>query len=494
MTRGNICFLLLIFICGCAVEPIDDGIVRIRLKEDPTTLDPAYIVDVAGGWVAAKLYNGLVRYDEKCEIVPDIASEWEISKDGLTYTFKLRPDIRFSDGGLLKADAVKKSIERVMAESPRKWIFSKVSDIKVIDEKTLRIALKERSGLFLNFLALPSAYISPDGKTGTGPYVLRSWEHDKKILLEPNPYYFGDHAKVKGLEYVVIPEEFSAQTEFELGNLDIMEVSPIQWKKMSDETKKSRTGGYSLHSQVGLNTYYIGFNLEKTVFKNVKIRQAFNYAIDKNKLIKNILQGQGISACGPVPPVILTTKRNYEYKYLPNKAKKLMRRTNIGRPIKLYVRSQSQAIQIAEVIQYYLRYIGVAVDIVPLEWSAFKKAVNEGETDLFLMSWWADYPDPENFLFPCFYSSNKGAGGNRTSYSNKEVDSLIEAAQKEMDSAKRGKMFNKLQRYINRQAPWIFLWHAKELFAVQSDIKKFKLYAIYCADKGTDIENIESCC
>lgn len=431
--------LLVILISGCSVKERDRDILRIRLKEDPTTLDPIHIVDVAGGGIAAKLYSGLVRFDENCKVVPDVAESWEISGDGLIYTFKLR----------IGAEEVKKTFERVIAESPRKWIFDKVKEFNVLDNHTLQIVLKESFRPFLSLLAMPNAYVTK------GPYRLAEWEHDKRIFLE---------GPMK-IEYLIIPEEFTAKAEFDRGNIDIMEISPL--------APLGRGKGEGLYSQAGLNTYYIGFNCKK--FKDIRVRQGFNYAIDKKAIIKSIFRGYAVPAAGPVPPVLL--EGGYVYPYMPNRARRMI---GVVPPLKLYVRAQAQAIQIAEVIQHYLSKAAVKVDIVALEWSAFKKAVNEGEPDLFLMSWWADYPDPENFLYPTFHSSNIGAGGNRVQFKNKQIDRLIEESWKTGD-------YNRLQRYINRQAPWLFLWHTNELVITQPWVKGFKLYPVYNSDKGTDV-------
>lgn len=481
--------LLIIFIYGCSVKPPSKDVIRIRLKEDPTTLDPAFIVDVAGGAIAAKLYNGLVKLDDKCNIVPDIAESWNISRDGLIYTFNLRKDVKFSDGTVLTADTVKKSFERVIAKSPRKWIFEKVSEFKILDNNTIQIKLKERFSPFISMLTMPNAYISPDGKKGkkgTDLFILTLWEHDKKLVLESNPFYFGSPAKTKKIEYQVIPEEFTAQTEFDMGNLDIMEVSPIQWAGIIKD-KKNKAKKFS---QTGLNTYYIGFNCRKPLFQNIKFRQALNYAIDRQAIIDSVMQGQAEPAWGPVPPSLLKAVASYKYSYLPNKSKKLLGGKGyfLENPIRLYVRSQAQAIQIAETIQYYFGKVGIRVIITPLEWSAFKKAVDGGEADMFLMSWWGDYPDPENFLFPTFHSSNMGSGGNRAYFKNKVIDEMIEKAQKELDTKKRDELYEKLNRCLSRQAPWLFLWNAKELYITQPYISGFRQYPLYNGDKGTEIQ------
>ena len=471
MRKSCLIIFLIFFIAGCARKVDHSDILRLRLKEDPTTLDLAYIVDVTGGAVAAKLYSGLVRFDENCKIVPDLAESWQISPDRCEYTFKLRKDCSIT------AEDIKKSFDRIISPqtlSPRAWIFDKVEEFKVIESYTFQIILKEPFTPFLSLLTMPNAYIE-----GTGPYILSKWEHDQRLVLKPNPDYFGPRSRVEGIEYRIIPEQFTAMAEFKLGNLDITELSPIQWVNMSGNICEASPRRYS---QVGLNTYYIGFNCQKPLFKSLRVRQAFNYAIDKETIIKRILQGQAEPAGGPIPPALLKTKTRV-YPYLPNRAKKMLSGVKFDKPLKIYVRAESQGIQIVEAIQHYLTEVGVKTEILPLEWSAFKEAVTEGKADLFLMSWWADYPDPENFLFPTFHSSNWGAGGNRARFRHTIIDKLIEEVQYEANP----RMYEKLQRLINRQAPWIFLWHRKELIVAQPWVKGFKIYPVYNSDKGTDV-------
>jgi len=481
--KKYIYLILLSFICGCISKQSSDDTVRIRLKEDPTTLDPVKIVDVAGGNVSAKIYNGLVRFDEGGNIIPDLTQSYNISSDGLEYLFKIRKDVKFSDGSVLTAYDIEQSFLRVITDSPRKWIFNKVSEIKVLDSHTIKIILKEKYSPFLQMLTMPNGYISKDGQTGTGPFKLVLWEHDKKIILKKNNLYFSEIPKTEKIEYNIISDEFTAQTEFELGNIDVMEVSPIQWMSLKKWKKYPKQ-----FSQTGLNVYYIGFNLRKPVFQNIKFRQAVNYAINRSLIIKSVMQNQAEPSWGPVPMRLLETNKKYEYWYLPNKSKKLFKGYKADMPVKLYVRAQAQAIQIAEAVQYYLNKVGVKIIIVPLEWSAFKSAVDNGECDMFLMSWWADYIDPENFLFPTFHSSNMGSGGNRSYFKNPNVDKIIEKAQREMDPKKRNTIYEDLNRYISREAPWVFLWNAKELYVTQSDVLGFRQYPLYNGDKGTTIE------
>ena len=176
------------------------------------------------------------------------------------------------------------------------------------------------------------------------------------------------------------------------------------------------------------------------------------------------------------------------YEYNPRKARELIQREGMnGRSVNFYITADQEIIDIAEVIQSYLKDIGINVRIKQLEWSAYKEAVNKAEPDMFYLSWWADYPDPENFLFPLFHSSNHGPAGNRTRYTNAKVDSLIEMGQDTLDEEKREFFYKKAEEIIVADAPWVFLWHRTDFTVRQPWIKNYKIYPIYSMDKGTEV-------
>ncbi len=500
---------------SCGGVPRDFSALELSLPEDPTSLDPAMIVDVSGGSVATKLFNGLVRFDEEMNVAPDVAAEWEISEDGLTYTFSLRRDVRFHNGRPLTAQDVKYSIERVLSPdtgSRRKWLFEPVlgardlidgragecAGVTVSDDYTLRITLERPLSVFIGFLAMPNAYIVPreeverwgkdfsDHVVGTGPFKLAEWRHDEVLKLTRNEGYFGERARVGAISYRVLPEEFTRIAEFEAGNIDIVEIPAAEFARFSSDPFWKR----QIKSRVGLNTYYLGFNCRKAPMNDPVFRRAVNMAIDRRKIIDVTLQGRARPAVGPIPPELpghAVDRGGYEYR--PESAREML--SGLGeqarRPLKLYQRARRSSLEITEAVQYYLRKVGLDVEIVQLEWTAFKQAVSDGDADMFLLSWHADYPDAENFLFPVFHSANWGAAGNRAFYGNPEFDSLIERAQREPDPQRRIALYEKAEATIIDDAPWVFLWHQVDFFLAQPWVKGYSPPAIYNADKGTRV-------
>lgn len=490
-----------------------------RLSADVTTLDPALVVDVSGGMLTAKLFNGLVKYGEGMQIVPDIAENWTISEDGKTYTFALKEGVRFTNGREVTSSDFKYCIQRVLAPktmSPRTWVFEKIlgaqkymqgksqdcAGLIVKDNHTLQIILEEPFAPFLSFLAMPAGYVVPREEVekwgddfskhvvGTGPFKLDEWLPDEKIVLVANTDYFDSKPKVAKLEYRVIPEELTAWAEFEAKNLDAISIPMIEFDRIINNPKWQK----EIVSQAGMNVYYLGLNCQKHPFDKIEVRQALNYAIDKETILNTVLKNRGIASHGPIPPGIEGySSKLKNYPYNPEKAKELLTQAKLpdGFKMKIYQKSSREVLEITEVLQAQLKEVGIEAEIIQLEWSTLKEMINKGETDAFYLAWIADYPDAENFLTPLFHSKNFGAGGNRAFYKNQEIDRLIELAQQTTNTRERIKLYQQIETKIYDEAPWVFLWHQKEFSLHQPYVKGYKLYPIYNADKGTSIEIIK---
>ncbi|HWR58422.1 MAG TPA: ABC transporter substrate-binding protein [Thermodesulfovibrionales bacterium] len=489
------------------------GYVYYRLNANPTTLDPAYIVDVTGGNISAKIFNGLVRLDENLNIIPDLAEKWSVSKDGLTYTFSLKRGIIFSNKHAVTVKDFKYSFMRILdpkTHSPNTWVLEKIagakefiagktgdiSGLKVLDDYTLQIRLEKPFAPFLYLLTMSAAYVVPKAEVvklgadfgshpvGTGPFLLREWLSNRQVRLDGREDYFDAKAKVKGIIYRVIPEDLTAMTEFELGNLDVVSVPGSEYSRFRNSDKWK-----GLMSSInGINTYYIGMNCSRPPFDKIELRKAINHAIDRRKLLNTFFEDRGRLASGPVPDLLRKWDVPPLYEYDPGKARELVARGGFsGTTLHFYITADQEVVDMAEFIQAHIKKAGLSVQIHQLEWSAYKEAINRGEPDMFWISWWADYPDPEDFLFPLFHSSNAGPAGNRTRYSNPQVDRLIELGQGAGNERDRNQYYGKAERLIAEEVPWVFFWHKNDYSVRQPWIKNYRPYSIYSMDKGTDI-------
>ncbi len=493
------------------------GYLYLRLNSNPTTLDPALITDVMGGGIAAKLFNGLIRFNENLEIVPDIARSWTLSPDQLTYTFRLRRDVRFSNGRKVTAQDVRYSFERVLTpgtKAPLTWVLDRIegardflaakattiSGIRVPNDHTLVLKLEKPFGPFLSLLAMTTAYVVPREEVerlgqdfgthpvGSGPYTLKDWKHGQYLALTADDDYFEGRPKLNGITYRIIPEDLTAVMEFETGRLDVLQIPSSEYRRYTTDPAWRD----HVYGKPGLNSYYLGLNCTRPPFNDVRVRRAMNMAIDRQHILNTVFEKRGVLATGPIPPDLwkyrALTRGRSGYSYDPQKAKALIHAAGAeGATVKIYITADPEVLDIVSVIEDYLKKAGLKPDITQLDWTAFKHAVNEGEPDAFWLSWYADYPDPENFLFPLFDSGSVGSSGNRTRCLDPELDKLIETAQSTVDERQRYRLYSQAEDRIIQNAPWVFMWHKADYFVIQPWVSDFKIYPIYSIDKRVDV-------
>lgn len=490
----------------------------LRLNSNPTTLDPALITDVQGGGIAAKLFNGLVRFNENLDIVPDIARSWTLSDDHVSYTFRLRRDVRFINGRKVTAQDFRYSFERVLTpktKAPLTWVLdriegandyiagkaSSVSGIRVMNDHTLVLKLQKPFGPFLSLLAMTTAYVVPHEEVerlgndfgthpaGSGPYILAEWKHGQHLDLTAREDYFDGPPKLNGIFYRIIPEDLTAVLEFETGRLDVLQIPSSEYKRYTTDPAWRDL----VYGKPGLNSYYLGLNCTRPPFNDIRVRQAVNMAVDRQRILNTVYEKRGVLATGPIPPGLwkknVLPQNREGYRFDPDTAMKLIREAGVeGKTIKIYITADPEVLDIIEVVQRYLSAVGLKTEIIQLDWSAFKHAVNEGEPDAFWLSWWADYPDPENFLFPLFHSASVGSSGNRTRCNDPELDRMIEVAQQTLDDKLRYRLYRQAEDRIVKNAPWIFMWHKADYFVIQPWVQDFKIYPIYSIDKRVDVK------
>ena len=365
---------------SCSSEKRPKGHVIYRLNADPSTLDPAYIVDVTGGAIAAKLFNGLVRLDAELQIVPDIARKWKILDKGNTYVFYLRDDIFFSNGRAVTADDFRFAFERVLSpkgRSPNTWVFDKllgakaytqgradhISGVEVLDRHTLKIRLEQPFAPFLQLLTMTAAFVVPREEVerlgsdfavhpvGTGPFILKEWRHNTELVLMGNPSYFSGRPHMDGIRYRIIPEDLTAVTEFELTNIDVIGVPAYEYSRFRSS---ARWKGL-LSSSQGINTYYLGFNCARPPFDNPELRKAVATAVDRGTILRTFYEGRGRLAAGPVPDILRHWPAPELPVYDPVKAREIVLNMTDRQPvINFYVNADQEVVDIAEIIQWYL--------------------------------------------------------------------------------------------------------------------------------------------
>ncbi len=474
-------------------------------------MDPALSTDVPTGRVVSYLFDGLTRFTPDAQVVPGLARSWEISPDGLTYTFHLRNGVKFHDGRPFAAKNVIATFQRVLdpatkggrtlplhpirgAEDYAAGKATTIAGLSSPNDSTVIITLKEPLAIFPKFLAMPVASIVPENPgsdfgqkpIGTGPWKFVEWRHDDYLKFAKNPDYFDGAPKTDSLLARIIPERSTATAEFEAGNVDVLNVpeqETTSWEQ--DASKKSM-----LQSAAALRFWYVAMNVTRGPLKDARVRQALNHAVDVPTMLQQVLGGRGRAAAGVIPPTLGgadTLRKGYAFDVA--KAKQLL--TQAGYPngidLELWTSNTDAAPRISQTIQANLAQAGIRVKLVARDASSMREASRKGETDLALKEWWADYPDAENFLFPLLHSKNKGVGGNVSFWSNAQFDRLVDDAHREQDEAKRNALYTQADQLAFNEAPMLFLFFYKDLYAVQPWIKGFTVPAVFSGQRWTDV-------
>jgi len=496
-------FLLFLFF-GCGRSSIDQNRLYFRFGETPKTIDPAFVVDVTEGELAVKIFSGLVRFNDNLKIVPELAQSFIVSIDGLSINFTLKKDLKFSDGSSLKATNVLSSWKRILNPknpSPRKWVLENIKGAKdylakktdnlsgfiIKDDLNFKIILEKPFSPFLSLLTMPAASIVKeisDNKAtsliGAGPYVIEHFQRDQYISIKPNKHYYSGKGTRPDITFKIIPEDASAVAMMSTGELDMIKIPRSQINYLKKQLKNHN------FSQVAeLNTYYLGFNHRKD-YLDLNFRKACELAIDKQALINAVFGGNALVANTPVPPSLLSgISSKKPIIYNPEKAKEFLRKSKAyDKKLVFMVPSKKESISVAVIIQDQLKQIGASVELSISDWSAFKDNLNKGNGDIFYMSWWADYADAENFLFPTFYSKNTGSLGNRAFFKDKELDILLTKLQLESRKTKQNIILSDSLNILSQKLPWIPLCHRSSVYAVSKKISGFKAKPMYSMDKG----------
>ena len=487
---------------GWAAEPGAAGTLVVGLVAEPVNLDPPQVTDINSLRVSRRIVETLVTFpEESTQLVPGLAESWTISRDGLQYTFKLRRGIKFHDGTPLNAEAVQFSIERqINPDHPfnklgtypfANYFLGNVKAVEVVDEGTVRFVLKEPRASFLAILALGApSIVSPTavrkwGKdyamnpVGTGPFRFGSWDRGRRVVLEKNPDYWQYPVKVERVIYRPIVEDQARLTELLTGTLDLIVGVPPDFVAQLEGNPK-----LGVQKQVGAHVWYVGINNQKKPFDDKRVRQAPNYAVNKEAIVRDVLKGTGAASKGPVLPGTWGAEPALKaYPYDPERAKKLL--ADAGYPngfsTTMWVPESGSGMQspvpMATVMQSNLRAVGVNVTLQTMEWGSFIARLRSKEQELFALSWMAGTEDPDMVMYPLLHSSQwTPAGPNRALYKNPRYDELLVQARQITDQAKRAELYREAQRILVEDVPWIFIDHEIQIAAFAKRVQGFKLH------------------
>ncbi|MBI4859729.1 MAG: ABC transporter substrate-binding protein [Candidatus Riflebacteria bacterium] len=501
---------LALFVAGCGASRRTDERLTLAVNTEPSSLDPALSKDVPSGRLVGYVYSTLVRFDENLALVGDLSDTFVVSPDGKTYTFHIRANARFASGRPITAEDAKASFERVLdpkVASPRTWLFDRIEGAReFMDGKaaavtgiaakgaSLVITLKDPFAPFMGLLSMPSASIVdkeeirkwgrdfPLHDSGSGPFTVLSWVKDSGLELSPNPYYHEGASRLRGLSVRILREPLTIVTELGRGNVDIADIPASQHAGVSSDP---RWTGCVLE-RPGLNVYYLGLNCQRGPFSNVALRQAAAHAIDRERIVSFVRKGQAVPAVGPIPPGLLGHDPSFSgLRVDKTLAKQLAARAGLkaGTAIRLLQSDDKSNLEVTQMIQAYLQELGFDVKLVSYESSTFKKRVDEGDFDAFYYSWFADYPDAENFLYPLFHSSRAGGGGNGPRYADPIVDDLLAQAHRTADDRARQGLYRKIEEKVVADASRVYLFHRKTVTLRQPWVTGYRQYPVFNCDR-----------
>ncbi len=467
--------------------------------DNPAENDPA---TAHGSGNFYLIFSGLVAYDVNMKIIPDLAKSWDVSDDGLVYTFHLQPEAVFHNMRPITAEDVVYSWERAAApktgsdtvlsylgdiqgiKAMHEGDAENISGLKIIDDHTLEVTLNEPVPYFLAKLTYPTGYIvdrenvEKGGKwyltpNGSGPFRLTRWISREEMLYERFDSFHGDKPRVKAIYMTMY--QGSSQQLYEQGITDMTGISYSDLIRFTDPSEPMHN---QLRSNLNMCTSYITIDVTQPPFDDVKVRQAFAMAIDKEQYVKVIAEGGSIPAKGLYPPALPGYDKNFKgLEYDPEKARELIKESKYGSgefPDVIFTRADygsSVSENISSVVQMLEENLGIKITIQNIDPEYYQEVLNSGKHgQLISEGWCADYPDPENFSDVLFHSDNDM---NHSNYSNPELDELLEKARVEEDVNKRIEMYQQAEEIIVNDAPAIFWTHSKSFTLVKPYLKGY---------------------
>jgi peptide/nickel transport system substrate-binding protein len=423
-----------------------------------------------------------------------LATSWSRSKDGLIWIFKLRKGVKFHDGTPFNAKAVKFSVERQLPPKATNdmpyasFTFGPVKKVDVVDKYTVKFTLKEPYAPFLANLAMCMAapIVSPAAvkkygadfiqhPVGTGAYKFVKWDKDQQIVLERNKNYWGKRPVAEKVVFKTTKENAVRASELMTGAVDIIDgVDP-------NDVKKLESSGMKVLKLPGMNINYMGFMCHRKPFSDVRLRRAVSMAINRAQLTKYLYHGLAKTAKGPLPSFIPGyASKLAPLAYNPKKAKQLLADAGYKKfSFNIITYSNPRpynpinGVKLAEAVQAELLKIGVKTKIKVYPWKEYKDVLMKGEEgDVYFYGWIGDNGDPDNFL-SLLDSRQIDSSLNSSKYKNEKVDNLLKLGTTTLDPEKRVKIYHDIQKILLDDAPWVYISHATNLYAIRKNVKNF---------------------
>ncbi len=458
----------------------DKSVLTMALGVDPDGLDPHRTSAAATFQITNNIYDTLIKVTPEGELEPRLAESWNVSEDGMTITFKLREGVKFHNGRPVTAADVKFSFERLKDdESPRAGVYENIVEINVIDEQTIEFVTGTLDVALETLFVYPWTAIIPeeeidnlrDKPVGTGPYRLEEWIPQQHIILKRNDDYF-DPAHIETIEFLMMPDPTSQISALQSGQIDMIVITGDQAGPIENSTE------FNIIETEYNAIQLMAMNTEHEALSDVRVRQAINYAVDKDAVIDTVWFGYGNKIGSHYPPILKGYVDTTDViSYDPDKAKELLKEAGYGDGLTLDMYLPSaypMYVSAGQVIADQLREVGITANIHTVEWGVWLSDIyTNRQYDLTVVGHTGRL-DP--FALLARYQSDSGE--NYMNYSNERVDEILASVQQERDEEKRLALYGELQHILAEEVPAVYLQSPIAIAVTAKDVAGFQSYPI----------------
>ncbi|MBJ6360115.1 ABC transporter substrate-binding protein [Paenibacillus sp. MAHUQ-46] len=469
-------------------DKIEGGNAVVIVPQDPDYLDPHLAVAAGTTEIMFNVFEGLLKPNEKGELYPAVAESYEISPDGLAYTFKLRSGVKFHNGNPVKAEDVKYSYDRLAGADTGKPLnvsFAGIANIETPDESTVVFKLKENNSSFLTALTaaiIPKDYADSNTKPiGTGPFKFKEYLPGQRLVVEKNEtYYVSGIPSLDKVEFRIIPDQEAGFLTFKSGEADI-------YPRIGTEKLEELGDSYQAVSGPQNLVQVLVYNIAKKPFDDIRVRQAINHAVNKDELIQGVAIGRGIKLGSHLSPIM---KHYFQegledlYAYDADKAKALLAEAGHADDISIKLSVPSNYafhVSTGEVIAQQLSKVGIKVTIEPVEWAVWLERIYKGRDYEATIIGFDGKLNPYDILNKYLSDSSN----NFFNYNSPEFDKTLTATVTEVDAAKRTDLFKQAQTILAKDAAAVYIMDPYLNVALKPKLQGYKQYPLYVQDLST---------
>lgn len=472
---------------SCSTKPDPDTLVML-IESSPTNLDPRVGIDAQSERIDNLIFDDLLSRGDDLNVAPGLAERWDVP-DPLTYVFHLHTGVKFHDGRPLTSRDVKWTFDSLLQgkiRSTKAAVYKYVDHIDAPDEATVTFHMKEPDATLLWNLSDGAMGIVPYGSgdemtlhpIGSGPFKFVSAETDREVILERNDGYWGGAPKLARVRFAVVPDETTQALELRKGSGD------IAINSLTPDTvfTLERNSNIEVEHGGGTRLAYLGFNLRDPVLKDVRVRQAIAYALDRQPMIEYLWRGLAQPARSVLPAQSWAYNGGVpDYGHDPEKARQILDAAGYAAVngvrfhITMKTSTDANTRLMVAVMQQQLRDVGIALDIRSFEFATFFSDVQHGAFQMYGLRWIGGNEDPDIFEYAFHSSKFPPNGANRNYYSNPRVDALIDKARREVDPTARKPLYAEVQEILATDLPYINLWYLDNVLVHTKRVHNLRL-------------------